>query len=86
MSTALTNYHQVAYYCCICLFTFHFQFDFDDANIYASFSLLDKAPIAGDVKNAEPEKDLSQAANLMESDITSGTFFVLLELQTGDVV
>ncbi|XP_070179023.1 uncharacterized protein [Littorina saxatilis] len=62
------------------------KFDFDDVNIYASFSLLDKAPITGDVQDAEPEMDLTQASSAMEADITSGTFFIELQLPTDGVL
>ncbi|XP_070179154.1 uncharacterized protein [Littorina saxatilis] len=62
------------------------KFDFDDVNIYASFSLLDKAPITGDVQDAEPEMDLTQASSAMEADITSGTFFIELQLHNNGVL
>ncbi|KAK7497756.1 hypothetical protein BaRGS_00010890 [Batillaria attramentaria] len=57
------------------------QLDYDDVNIYGSFSLLDQAPITGDVTMQEPERSLQQAAANLEFAVTSGTFIVNLQLQ-----
>ncbi|XP_025083949.1 uncharacterized protein LOC112557987 [Pomacea canaliculata] len=48
--------------------------DYDSNNIYVSFSLLDQAPIAGDVQQSEPEASLQEAGDRLQSAINNGYF------------
>jgi len=57
--------------------------DFDDKNIIVSFSMLDVAPIKGDINaTIKTETPLAFASTLLEKTINAGNFQVLMSVDT----
>jgi len=58
------------------------RFDFDEENIIVSFSMLDVAPIKGDVNSNITETPLDFAATLLTKTINGGLFQVIMSVDT----
>lgn len=62
------------------------QIDYADNNdIIVSFTLLDKAPITGDVQKAKPENDLNTVATSISRQINGGQFIIKLRVSDTNI-